>query len=287
MNLLPALASLALLTGGPGAEKPSIKWEKSFDEALKRAKRTGKPVMIDFWAEWCGWCKRLDQTTYLDPQVLKLAEDFVAVKIDTEGTPKEMAIAERFDVSSLPTIVFVSPEGHRLLRVRGFQGAGQFPSTLENARDAAVRVIGWEIAISKNAKDAMALTRLGVHLFEQEEYEEARDVLIRATKADWASGAAERRKTRMLIGIIQTYDKRYAEAESVLKEALAVKPPDDQEPRLLFVLGRAYYNWGKPDKAREVMQQIVVRYAGSSVAQKARDTLGALEKDKGAADRRK
>lgn len=285
MNLLPALASLALLTGGPGVEKPGIKWERSLDEALKRAKRTGKPVMIDFWAEWCGWCKRLDQTTYVDPQVVKLAEDFVPVKVDSEGTPKEMAIAERYDVSSLPTIVFISPEGRRLLRVRGFQGAGQFPGTLESARDAGVRVMSWEIAIAKNPKDALALMKLGVHLFEQEEYEDARDILARATKADAASGVAERKKARMLLGIIQTYDKKYAEAESVLKEALALKPPGEQEPRILFVLGRAYYNWGKLDKAREAMQQILASYSGSSVAQKARETLLALEKS--APDKRK
>ncbi len=285
MSLLPVVASLALLSGGPGPEKLGIKWERSFEEALKKAKRTGKPVMIDFWAEWCGWCRRLDQTTYVDSRVVKLAEDFVPVKVDTEGPPKEIAIAERYDVASLPTILFVSPEGRRLVRVRGFQGAGQFLSTLESARDAGARVMGWESAIDNNPKDALALMKLGVHLFEQEEYEDARDMLARAAKVDAASNVGERKKARMLIGIIQSYDKKYAEAESALKEALSLKPAGEHEPRLLFVLGRAYYNWGKPDKAREVMQQILASYAGSSVAQKARETLLAL--DRSTADKRK
>lgn len=278
MSVLPALAALLLLAFGPGHEKVSLKWEKGFEEALKKAKAAGKPVMIDFWAEWCGWCHRLDQTTYVDPRVVKLGEDFFTVKIDTEAGGKQTAIAERYDVSQLPTILFLSPRGRVILRVTGFQGPGTFPSTMEKARDVGAKVMGWEAAIDKDAKDARALMQLGMHLFEQEFYEESRDLLARAARHDEKSPVPARKRTRMLIGIIQTYDKKYAEAEDALKQALALKPPDELEPRLLFVLGRAYVNWGKQDKARSVMQQILAEYPGSPVSAKARDTLDALNK---------
>lgn len=277
MSVLPALAA-ALLLLGPGHEKVSLKWEKGFDEALKKAKAAGKPVMIDFWAEWCGWCHRLDQTTYVDPRVVKLGEDFVTLKIDTEAGGRQTAIAERYDVSQLPTILFVSPQGRVILRVTGFQGPGKFPSTMEKARDVGARVMGWEAAIDKDGKEANALMQLGVHLFEQEFYGESRELLARAARHDEKSPVPARKRTRMLIGIIQTYDKKYAEAEDALKQALALKPPDELEPRLLFVLGRAYVNWGKQDKARSVMQQILAEYPGSPVSAKARDTLEALSK---------
>jgi tetratricopeptide (TPR) repeat protein len=120
--------------------------------------------------------------------------------------------------------------------------------------------------------------KLGVHLFEQEFYEESRELLGRAARYDEKSPVPARKRTRMLIGIIQTYDKKYAEAEDALKQALALKPADELEPRLLFVLGRAYVNWGKQDKARSVMQQILAEYPGSPVSAKARDTLEALNK---------
>jgi thioredoxin-like negative regulator of GroEL len=278
MSLLPALAAALLLAGGPGHDKVSLKWEKGFDEALKKAKATGKPVMIDFWAEWCGWCHRLDQTTYVDPRVVKLGEHFVTVKIDTEAGGKQTAIAERYDVGQLPTILFLSPRGRVILRVTGFQGPGKFPSSMEKARETGASVMEWEAALDKDAKDAQALMKLGLHLFEQEVYEESRDLLARAARHDEKSPVPARKRTRMLIGIIQTYDKKYAEAEDALKQALALKPPDELEPRLLFVLGRAYVNWGKQDKARSVMQQILAEYPGSPVSAKARDTLEALNK---------
>jgi tetratricopeptide (TPR) repeat protein len=138
--------------------------------------------------------------------------------------------------------------------------------------------MAWEAAIDKDSQDAHALMKLGMHLFEQEFYAESRELLSRALHSDGKSPIPERKKTRMLIGIIQTYDKKYADAEDALKQALALKPPDEIEPRLLFVLGRTYVNWGKPDKARLVMEQLLADYPGSPVAAKARETLEALNK---------
>lgn len=279
MSPFPALAACVLLAGaGLGHEKASLRWEKSFEEALKKAKAGGKPVMIDFWAEWCGWCHRLDQTTYVDARVVKLGEAFVTVKVDTEGGAKQAAIAERYDVSQLPTILFVSPQGRVILRVNGFQGPGQFPSTMEKAREAGAKLMAWEAAIDRDSKDAHALMKLGMHLFEQEFYEESRELLARAARHDEKTPVPARRRTRMLIGIIQTYDKKYAEAEDALKQALALRPADELEPRLLFVLGRTYLNWGKRDKARAVMQQLLADYPGSPVSVKARETLEGLDK---------
>ena len=115
----------------PAPPPPTIKWEKNFDEALRKARRAGKPIIVDFWADWCGWCHRLDQTTYADPWVARKAQDFVAAKVDTEGSRKERDVAVKYQVTSLPTIVFLSPTGRQLGRVNGFQGPGQFPRTLE------------------------------------------------------------------------------------------------------------------------------------------------------------
>ena len=271
-----ALLVMLALGGGP-AKSPSIRWEHRLEDALKKAKSSGKPVMIDFWAEWCGWCHRLDQTTYVDPEVTKMvAGDFIALKIDTEAGKRSADIATKYGVQSLPTIAFISPSGRPIDRVSGYQGPGPFPRTLETVKAKATKVIAWEEALDKDSQDANALFQLGLHMFEQEAYEESRELLRRAADVDAKRPVSDRKQTRMLIGIIDRYDAKYQRAEAVLKEGLAMEPATEFDPKMLYVLGRVYAAWNKTAEARVTLTRVLNEYPASSVAQKARETLGAL-----------
>jgi thioredoxin-like negative regulator of GroEL len=270
--------SLLLATGtrevaAPPLSPPTIKWEKSFETALRKARKDRKPVFVDFWAEWCGWCHRLDRTTYADPWVVRRAQDFVAVKVNTEGSRKDLDVALRYQVTSLPTIVFLSPEGRQVYRLNGFQGPGQFPRTLEVALKIAERVIPWEEALARNPDDPRALLALGAHLYEQEYLDDARELLKKAVERDAEEAVEQRRRARMLLAIIEHVSRNYAEAERLVKEALALPPDPEDQPKLLFVLGRTYVSSGRQAEAVATLEVIVREYPQSPVAAKARETL--------------
>jgi thiol-disulfide isomerase/thioredoxin len=279
--MIVALGLAAAVAYGGGGHAPGIRWERRFEDALKKARTSHKPVIVDFWAQWCGWCHRLDKTTYVDPAVVKLSEGFVAVKVNTEGDPRDTAVAIRYDVSSLPTIMVISPEGRPVARVNGFVGPGQFPRLLEGAKEVATRVIKWEVALDKNPKDPEALTGLGVHLFEQDSFAESLELLRRSAQVDAKRPIQERKQTRLLTGVILKAADRFSEAEAALKQGLGLQPDDAvYDPKLLYVLGMLYANWGRKDEARGILQQVLTLHAQSSIAQKARDSLVALDSKK-------
>ena len=276
---MTASLALALVLLGSNGQH-AIRWEHRFDEAVKKARASGKPIMIDFWADWCSWCHRLDQTTYVDPVVVKLSEQFVAVKVDTEGGKKNQEIALHYNVATLPTITFVTPGGRQILTLRGFQGPGQFPRTMEAARETGARIMALESALDRDPRDPAALFGLGVHLFEQEFYEESRTLLYRAAALDAQRPVKDRKQARMLLGIIQNYDKKYAEGESILKDALGIRPVTEYDSKMMFVLARLYVAWNKKEAARHVLRTLIKDHSDSSVAGKARDLLVSLERDR-------
>ncbi|MFZ5440790.1 MAG: protein-disulfide reductase DsbD family protein [Myxococcota bacterium] len=104
-----------------------------FEAALAQAKADCKPVLIDFFADWCAACKELDHLTYTAPEVVAEGERFVKIKVDgTEDHPALDKIYERFGVKGLPTVAFVDPMGQIMdsPKVTGFMEAPKFLSEM-------------------------------------------------------------------------------------------------------------------------------------------------------------
>jgi len=273
--VLAASAGQPAPLGTPSAHE--IPWERDFGAAMKKAKAAGKPVLVDFWAAWCGYCDKLDATTYRDAKVVKLAADLVPVKVDAEGSPAERQVALRYGVASLPTIALLSPNGRPIVVMQGFQGPSQFASSLERAREASGKVLGWEAAIEKDPEDAAALLGLGIHLLDNDDYDGARELLVRVRAADSDRPVSDRKQARMLLATLEYYADKSAKAEQLLKEGLNLRPETEYDPKMLYVLAKVYVKQGRKPEARVVLNSLLEAHASSPIAQKARETLVGLD----------
>ena len=89
--------------------------------------------MVDFYTDWCGWCKVLDQKTYTDARVIKTTgAGFVAVKVNAEK--EGIALAKKYKVSGFPTILFLNPStGEVVSQVVGYAPPAPFVDELQAA----------------------------------------------------------------------------------------------------------------------------------------------------------
>ncbi len=102
------------------------------------ATESGKPVMMDFWAEWCAACIELDHKTYNQDEILQLADRFVAVKMDmTRRSPENDAINRKYGVVGMPTVIFFDSQGNELERFSGFKNAADLSEIMERVLTAA------------------------------------------------------------------------------------------------------------------------------------------------------
>lgn len=115
---LPLVVAVVTAAGAPAQDK--IAWAADLKTGLAEARKTGRPVLVDFGAEWCGACKKLDAAAFRDPAVIgRVSAGFVAVKIDCD---RDAALATRFNVTSLPTLLVLSADGKELGRRTGSGG---------------------------------------------------------------------------------------------------------------------------------------------------------------------
>ena len=116
--------------------KPPFEPVRSLAELDARLAAVDRPVMLDFYADWCVSCKEMEKFTFADPAVRDRLAGFTLLKADvTANTAEDNALLARFGLFGPPGIVFFTPDGHEVpgLRVVGFQDATRFLRTLDKA----------------------------------------------------------------------------------------------------------------------------------------------------------
>jgi thiol:disulfide interchange protein len=113
-------------TGGAAA----LPWERDLPTALTRASGEKKLVMVDFYTDWCQWCKRMDQNTFTDVEVQRALQGVVTVRLNAEKEGREDAA--RFNVEGFPTLIFLDSRGAEVGRIPGYMEPRPFLDELHN-----------------------------------------------------------------------------------------------------------------------------------------------------------
>lgn len=108
---------------------------EDWDKAVAKSKKTGKILFVDYYTDWCGWCKVMDKQTFNDSIVKPIMEeDFILLKINAEKGigPK---LARKYRVNVFPSFMFYSPDGKVIKKIMGFQKPDAFLKTMETVRE--------------------------------------------------------------------------------------------------------------------------------------------------------
>ncbi|AHI06880.1 thiol:disulfide interchange protein [Bdellovibrio bacteriovorus W] len=118
-----------VIDAGAVSELKKLAWTPYSEEAVAAAKASNKPVIIDFWADWCAACHELEQQTFTDPRIRARSDDFVLLKFDaTKDSDSLKALKKKYRIQGLPTLIFLNKQGDWLesLTLTQFEKADSF-----------------------------------------------------------------------------------------------------------------------------------------------------------------
>ncbi len=209
-RLFGAVAGFCLLVTMTAAHAASkVVWAKSLDSAMAEAKKSNKLVMVDFYTDWCHWCKVLDEKTYSDARVGKAAEQVVAVKVnaDKEG----VAAAKKYHVSGYPTIMFLAPDGTVAGQIGGYSPPEPFIAEMKKFISAYKELPGLEARASSSGADAATLAKLTAIYAGKNDIQKTSATLARLEKTNTAVAGADLAKAYNAAGDMyqtaQQFDK--------------------------------------------------------------------------------
>ncbi|RMG70820.1 MAG: DUF255 domain-containing protein [Nitrospirae bacterium] len=119
------------------SHKEEIQWRQYSEGLLQQARADSKPVVIDFYADWCIPCKELDSITYANQSVIQYDGRVIFVKVDltNDKSPFVQRIKKKYHIKGVPTVVFIGKDGKEIehLRLIGFEGPEGFIKRLDEA----------------------------------------------------------------------------------------------------------------------------------------------------------
>ena len=134
VSILTALILSAVVVYAEGVNFVTV---TSWSEALELAKKANKPIFLDAFTDWCGWCKVMDKETFSDPDVAAFMNArFVNVKMEME-TGEGVDVAMKYRISSFPTFKVFAVDGTPTYTVMGYQPPKDWLKSLAMMTDAS------------------------------------------------------------------------------------------------------------------------------------------------------
>lgn len=188
MGLRPLLFAALLALTGPAlaASAGGPKWhEDAYDAALAEARTSGRPLVIDLWAQWCHTCLSMKHTVLVEPGMAAVADRFVWLAMDTDRSVNAPALA-KFPPEVWPTFFVVDPRDESV--AARLLGSTDLPGFLSFLEAGERRVAGRESPYEAAARAGAIAAAGGRH----GEAADAFAAAIAGAPADWPRGPAVR-----------------------------------------------------------------------------------------------
>jgi thioredoxin-related protein len=218
-------------------------WLKSLAVAQKKAKDGNQLIFVDLFADWCGWCHRMEQEVFPSQTFQNATDDKVLLRLNTEDGADGTKLARQYNVTSLPTFLLITGDGTMAGLIRGYAPPKEF---VQSMKDAEGRYTTFVENVKKEptfGKDYRKRLDLAIEFGQRQNYaaSEARmKRLIEESKAP----ADIRDETYFNLALTQSLSGKHDEALKTIAAFSKVQNKGATFERARFLAGQIYYEQG-------------------------------------------
>lgn len=268
--VLSAVLAAAVISGCATAKKqpPAVTWAHAMDAALADAGKANRPILMDFYTDWCEWCKALDDTTYVDPAFIEYSKKFTCARVNAEV---DTVNAKKYHVSGYPTVILMKADGTEIDRVVGYMRAPEFIAQVEDylaGRNTLASLIAEEPA---KGSDPFFLVKLADKYQEHGQWPEAKARYEKVVAMDPKNVSGRIDDLLMTLARGSRAKKDYAAGREYAQTVLSKYPDSDNASAALLEMAINWKKAGEPAKARPLFLDFAKKYPSDEDATYARE----------------
>ncbi len=237
------------------------RWLTSLDQAEKIARAKNQLIFVDLFAEWCGWCHRMESDVFPTAEFQKATSNMVLLRLDTEDRKEGTQFARTYEITQLPTFLVLEPDLSLAGTIRGYAPAPQFvyQMKLVIAENAQYRkLVGDEAAIANDYSKRLTLIE---EMIDRRSFADA-DKRVKKLISEKATPAEIRSEAYYQLAFLQVKQRKFDDAVSTIHDCTTRKHGDAVE-RCYLLLGQIDLSQGKLKDALDEFVRFKVRFPDS------------------------
>jgi thioredoxin-related protein len=218
-------------------------WHKSIASAQKVAKEKKQLILIDMFAEWCGWCHRFEREVFPSMAFQQATDDIVLLRLNTEDGAEGTQFARKYGITSLPTFVLVDQDFSVAGLIRGYSPPNEFVKQLADVRgahDSFQKRIKDE---PKIAKDYVQRIQLAKDLMGRDAYDKAEPRLLKLTTEKGVPGSI-RDEAYYQLAMSNAMRGRLDDAMKTIRALTKISKVGESVERARLLAGQIYLQQG-------------------------------------------
>lgn len=255
-------------------------WLDSLDDALRSARERDQLILVDLYADWCGWCKRLEQDVFSTQTFQDYASNFVLLRVDTEDGAEGTRLQEQYEAYSLPTMLVLDHRKVKIGQIAGYAPVDGFIDHIEQ-EIAVYRELESGYAQFGDSKDLRALAVLAEEFHNRGDGRRASHLYRRMLSLGELTSSGETMTRIQLVDALRVagrFDDAVSELAAAKSEAVRGGEAALLE-RLDLLSAQIAMDRGDCLQARRALETFLEKHPNSGWKRYARQTLASLMRE--------